>query len=61
LRFPHTLEILPSDLNGLHSPSAALVFQIQAIDKKRLQRKLGDLSPESVQQIDTMIKHMLSL
>lgn len=61
LRFPHTLEIHPTASNGLNAISVALVFQIRAIDKKRLQRKVGALSSDLVEQIDTMIRHMLSL
>lgn len=61
LRFPHTLEIHPTASNGLNAISVALIFQIRAIDKKRLQRKVGALSSDLVEQIDTMIRHMLSL
>lgn len=61
LRFPHTVEIQPSPANGLTAASIALVFQIRAIDRKRLQRKIGDLSPESLTAIDQMLRHMLAL
>lgn len=43
LRFPHTLEIEPSKENGLAARSIALVFQIRAIDKKRLRVRIGRL------------------
>ena len=41
LRFSHTVEIHPSSTNGLNATSVALVFQLRAIDSKRLTRKIG--------------------
>ena len=61
LRFPHTVEIHPSPKNGLNSTSVALVFQIRAIDRKRLQRKIGELEAEMLKQIDNMIRNILSV
>ena len=61
LRFPHTIEIQPSSSNGLNATSIVLVFQIRAIDRKRLQRKIGELAPEIVTSIDQMLRQILSL
>jgi mRNA interferase MazF len=61
LRYPHTLEIQPSATNGLTIPSIALIFQIRAIDLKRLQHKVGELSSETVKEVDGMIRHLLAL
>ncbi|MCP4396559.1 MAG: type II toxin-antitoxin system PemK/MazF family toxin [bacterium] len=61
LRFPHTLEMFPSPTNGLKVTSVALIFQLRAIDRKRLKRKLGKVSAEILRQIDDMIKDLLSL
>ena len=61
LRYPHTVEMHPSASNGLKVTSIALVFQVRAIDKKRLQRKTGECDVEIMEEIDTMIKHLLSL
>ena len=61
LRYSHTIEIHPSPLNGLDAISVALVFQLRAIDKKRLQRKIGELPSEILTQIDAMIRQILSL
>ena len=61
LRFPHTVEIQPSPSNGLNATSIVLVFQIRAIDRKRLQRKIGELAPEIVTSIDQMLRQILSL
>lgn len=61
LRFPHTLEISPSKRNGLKSLSVALIFQMRAIDKQRLQKKVGALEKQAVAQIDGMLKKLLGL
>ncbi|MBU4202286.1 MAG: type II toxin-antitoxin system PemK/MazF family toxin [Candidatus Altiarchaeales archaeon] len=61
LRFPHTLEIRPSKENGLKDISVALVFQIRAIDKKRLVRRAGKLSAKSLEKVDSMLKKLLGL
>ncbi|MBI2140514.1 type II toxin-antitoxin system PemK/MazF family toxin, partial [Candidatus Woesearchaeota archaeon] len=39
LRFPFTVEVKPDQKNGLSAISVGLVFQIRAIDKKRLKKK----------------------
>ncbi len=61
LRFPHTIEIKPSSLNGLNSLSVGLLFQIRAIDKIRLKNKIGDLEDSTLIQSDALIKRMLHL
>lgn len=61
LRYPHTVEIHPSPSNGLNTTSVGLVFQMRAIDKKRLQRKIGELDTDTLKQIESMIKNILSL
>jgi mRNA interferase MazF len=35
LRFPFTVKIEPSNLNGLTLSSVAMIFQMRAIDRKR--------------------------
>jgi mRNA interferase MazF len=59
LRFPFTIRIEPSDQNGLTLPSIALVFQLRAIDRKRIVRKIGELEAELLAQIDAEIWQML--
>ncbi|MBU4493267.1 MAG: type II toxin-antitoxin system PemK/MazF family toxin [Nanoarchaeota archaeon] len=61
LRFQHTIEVNPSTINGLKSMSIALVFQLRAIDKKRLRNKVGILDPIILGKIDRMIKDILDL
>ena len=61
LRFPHTIEITPSPINGLSTISVALVFQLRAIDKKRLQQKIGELEEATLQELNTMTRNLLRL
>lgn len=59
LRFPFTVPIEPSAMNGLTLSSVAMVFQLRAIDKKRIIRKQGELEVEYLKQIDAEIWRML--
>lgn len=61
LRFPHTFQLKPTKKNGLTALSVALIFQMRAIDKIRLKRKVGDLEDSSLKAIDHMIKKLLKL
>ncbi len=61
LRFPHTIEIKPSNKNGLKEISVALVFQIRAIDNKRVKNKIGEIEKPSLNELNTMIKKILDL
>jgi len=58
-RFPFTVKLDPSEANGLTLPSIALVFQLRAIDPKRIVRKIGELEAEYLAQIDVEIWRML--
>ncbi|MBW4422511.1 MAG: type II toxin-antitoxin system PemK/MazF family toxin [Myxacorys californica WJT36-NPBG1] len=58
-RFPFTVRVEPSKLNGLSLPSIAMVFQLRAIDRKRIVRKIGELEPEYMSQLDVEIWQML--
>lgn len=44
-RFPGTLLVQPDGQNGLTVPSAALVFQLTAVDKRNFLQQLGTLDP----------------
>ncbi|MGK7877768.1 MAG: type II toxin-antitoxin system PemK/MazF family toxin [Xenococcaceae cyanobacterium] len=59
LRFSFTVRIEPSSTNGLTLPSVAMVFQLRAIDRKRIIRKIGELEPKYLAQIDAEIWQML--
>jgi mRNA interferase MazF len=59
LRFPFTIRIEPSEQNGLTLPSVAMVFQLRAIDRKRIIQKIGELELQYLTQVDTEIWQML--
>jgi len=59
LRFPFTVKLEPSIQNGLTLPSIAMIFQLRAIDRNRLIRKIGKLESEYLAQIDAEIWRML--
>ena len=61
LRYPHTIRVEPSPRNGLAQASILLVFQLRAIDKRRLGRRLGYLERELLEHVETEIAHLLSL
>lgn len=59
MRFPFTVKIEASNRNGLTLTSVAMVFQMRAIDRKRIIRKIGKLEPEYLAKVDTEIWQML--
>lgn len=61
LRFQHTIEVKPSKINGLSAVSIALIFQVRAIDTKRLKRKIGELEAHLLERIDVSLKKILAL
>lgn len=60
-RFPHTILIQPTSQNGLSSPSALLVFQLRAIDKRRVIKTLGHLDDKMIELVNTELRKMLGL
>jgi mRNA interferase MazF len=61
LRFPYTMLIPPSAHNGLDKSSVLLVFQIRAIDKDRLVRRLGWLEHEHLHNMEKNIRALLDI
>ncbi len=59
MRFSFTVRVEPSKSNGLSLPSVAMVFQMRAIDPKRIIRKIGELEADYLRQIDSEIWKML--
>ena len=57
--FPGTFRIQPDSDNSLNAISVALVFQLRAIDKRRVKRRLGRLSASDLSQIQDQIKALL--
>ncbi len=60
-RFSHTLEINPSTENGLSNLSIAMGFQITSIDKRRVIKVVGKLEEHLIQQIEDLLRLMMSL
>lgn len=58
-RFAFTVKIEPTDENGLTQTSIVMIFQMRAIDKNRIIKKIGRLSDEDMQKVDTEIWRML--
>jgi len=59
--FPGTFLIHPDSENGLNTTSVALVFQLRAIDRRRLRRMIGRLSPSHLSLLHQQIKALLQL
>jgi len=59
LRFAFSVLIEPTLENGLTLPSVVMVFQMRAIDKKRIAKHLGKLSQQDMNLIETEIWQML--
>ena len=53
--------LLSPGSSGLQAPSRVLLNQIRTIDKRRLGRSIGQLTPEEMAQIDEAIKISLGL
>ena len=61
LKFQHTIELFPTKENNLTVNSIAMVFQIRAIDIKRLKNKVGKLSTNELKLINKVIKKMFEI
>lgn len=59
LRFAFSVRVEPTPENGLTVPSVVMVFQIRAIDKQRIGRKIGQMSKADMSCIDAEIWRML--
>ena len=59
--FPHTILVQPTAENGLSMPSVLLVFQLRAIDKRRIMRTLGSLEKHIMSQVNDEMKKILGI
>lgn len=59
LRFAFSVRIEPSPENGLSTPSIVMVFQMRAIDKARILRRIGQLSQTDMARVDAEVWQML--
>ena len=58
-KLPFTLEIKKTKDNKLIKDSVALVFQLQAMDKRRLVSRIGNLEKFHLKKIDNLLKILL--
>ena len=61
LSFSHTILVQPSAQNGLSMPSVLLVFQLRAIDKRRIRKTLGTLETAIMEQVNAEMKKLLGI
>jgi mRNA interferase MazF len=59
LRFAGTVAIDPTTANGLRARSVALIFQLRAVDRQRIQEALGSVSAEDLERIFTALDTLL--
>ncbi len=57
--FPFTFVVEPDSTNNLTSTSIVLVFQLRAIDKKRIKSKIGSLNPSDMQILKQNLENIL--
>ena len=59
LRFLGTVLIQSGPENGLHQPSVALVFQMRAVDRRRIGGRIGTVSADVVAEIFAALDKLL--
>ena len=59
--FPFTFIVEPDSINNLTLTSFALVFQLRAIDKKRLKNKIGSLKPDDILILKQNLENILKI
>jgi mRNA interferase MazF len=59
--FPFSFLIEPDQINNLDVTSVALVFQLRAIDKRRLKNKIGKIGREKVEILKKMLKDIMGI
>ena len=58
-RYAFSVRVEPATENGLTQTSIVMIFQMRAIDKRRIVKKIGVLSDEDIKKIDSEIWQML--
>ena len=61
LKYNYSLEISPSKTNGLNTKSIAMIFQLRAVDKRKIKGKIGNIEEDVLDNINNQIKKMLKL
>ncbi len=60
-RFPSSFTVLPTRANGLDVESVVLTHQHRAIDRRRVQRVIGELHAEQLAILDSEMRRLLGL
>jgi mRNA interferase MazF len=58
--YPFQVEIMPEE-SGLDRPSLVLLHQLRTVDKPRLLRRAGSLSPARMLDVERAIKYSLGM
>jgi len=59
--FPHSILVQPTQQNGLSTTSVLLIFQLRAIDKRRIKKTLGVLETSIMDLVNAEMKKLLGL
>ncbi|CAG1007241.1 MAG: type II toxin-antitoxin system PemK/MazF family toxin [Candidatus Methanoperedens sp.] len=59
--FPFSFLIEPDQINNLDVASVALVFQLRAIDKRRLKTKIGKIGRKKGEILKRMLKDIMGI
>jgi mRNA interferase MazF len=57
-RFPGTLLVQPDSVNGLTSPSVALLFQLRGLDKSRFLERLGKVEEATLRELWSLLDQL---
>ena len=60
-RYAHTILVQPTQENGLTVQSVLLVFQLRAIDKQRVTKKIGHLEDDLIEKVNREMRDLLGL
>lgn len=60
-RFPHVVPVDPSIATGLSVPSFLMVFQLRAIDKARIRRRIGAVDVHIMQRVNEEVTKILGI
>jgi mRNA interferase MazF len=59
--FPFTLSVEPDPLNNLDAVSVALIFQLRAIDKRRVKNKIGKVTETKLLVLKEELRRIMGL
>ena len=59
LRFPATVEIMPTAANGLELASVAMVFQVRALDRTRFVTRRGQVEEDVLETLLDALKNLV--